>query len=137
MCFLHVYVSIYKKNRHLKTLLQLLFSLYSTTGSRKIKAIPLHERFNSLVEINRNETLDQLIKGSILEPCGVVGTTFPNDVSINYFIKEFFYFTFHPKLIIFHFSANRFSFWITRKTKIRFVGFKYSTRQRSWNTRLC
>ena len=132
-----VYVSIYKKNRHLKTLLQLLFSLYSTTGSRKIKAIPLHERFNSLVEINRNETLDQLIKGSILEPCGVVGTTFPNDVSIYYLIKEFFYFTFHPKWIIFHFSANRFSFWITRKTKIRFVGFKYSTRKRSWNTRLC
>ena len=66
----------------LKTLFNyLLFSLYSSTGSRHLKAIPLHQRFNSLVEINRNETLDQLIKGSILEPCGVVGTTFPNDVS--------------------------------------------------------
>ena len=51
-----------------------------------MKDIPLHSRFptnrNSLKELEKNETFDQLIKGLILQPSGLVDTSFPNDVSI-------------------------------------------------------
>ena len=71
-----------------------------------------------MVEINRNETLDQLIKGSILEPCGVVGTTFPNDVSIYYFKKEFCILPFILIWSFFTFQLTDFLFGSPEKPKL-------------------
>ena len=66
--------------------IQLYFSLGAANGSRIIRKIPLRFRFvnsgHNLVELETRSTFDQLVKGMVVQPVGLVDLALPSDVSI-------------------------------------------------------
>ena len=55
---------------------EIILRLYSIYGNRELQAIPLHDRYNNPVEIEKNDTFNQMVKGLILQPAGEVDTSF-------------------------------------------------------------
>ena len=55
---------------------EIILRLYSIFGNRELQAIPLHDRYNNPVEIEKNDTFNQMVKGLILQPAGEVDTSF-------------------------------------------------------------
>ena len=66
--------------------IQLSFSLGALNGTRITKTIPLKFRFGSLVELDTKSTFDQMVKGMVVQPVGLVDLSVPTDVSLGLFL---------------------------------------------------
>ena len=76
---------------------EIILRLYSIYGNRELQAIPLHDRYNNPVEIEKNDTFNQMVKGLILQPAGEVDTSFSIGViwKLTTYNIPFFLYLFH------------------------------------------